>query len=271
MTRVVADSVPVVRGDTERWRYLVPQTVVQTQRLLRRWRRDPVTTAQTLGFPALLLVVLNTVLGRQISAFSGVDALYGTVPMVAVVSAMTGSLAGAVTLGRERDSGLLARLSVLPVHRASGPLSRILAEVIRIVVCTAVLFAIGTALGFRFHRPLAALAVLGVPVVYGLGFATMVTAVAVYSARTFVVEAVSLGSALLMFFSSGFVPPQAYPDWARPLVQHQPMSAAVDAMRALALGEPAGSALAATLAWSVGAMLVFAVPAAIGFRRADRR
>nr|WP_051031682.1 ABC transporter permease [Nocardia veterana] len=259
------------RGDTERWPHLLPQTLLQTGRLLRRWRRDPVTTAQTLVFPALLLVILNTVLGRQISAFSGVNALYGSVPMVTVVSVMSGSLAGAVTLGRERDAGLLGRFWALPVHRASGLLSRILAEVVRIVVCTVVLLAVGMLLGFRFHRPIAAPAVLAVPILYGLGFATMVTAVAVYSAKSFVVEAISLGSSLLMFFSTGFVPLAAYPGWAQPIVAHQPMSTAIDTMRALALGEPAGGPLWATVAWAGGAVVVFAVPAAVGYRRASRQ
>ncbi|WP_227980881.1 ABC transporter permease [Nocardia spumae] len=265
-----ASGFGAVRVDTERWRYLLPQTLVQTGRLLRRWRRDPVTAAQTLLFPALLLVMLNTVLGHQISAFSGVDALYGSVPMVTVVSVMSGSLAGAVTLGRERDAGLLGRLWALPIHRASGLASRILAEVVRIVVCTVVLFAVGVALGFRFHRPIAVLAVLGVPVLYGLGFATMVTSVAVYSAKTFAVEAISLGSSLLMFFSTGFVPLNAYPGWAQPIVSHQPMSAAIDTMRAATLGGAIRGPLLLTVAWSVGAIVVFAVPAAVGFRRASQ-
>ncbi len=261
---------PVTRGDTERWRYLLPQTFIQTGRLLRRWRRDPVTAAQTLLFPALLLVMLNTVLGQQISNFAGVDALYGSVPMVTVVSAMSGSLAGAVTLGRERDAGLLGRFWALPIHRASGLLSRVLAEAARIVVCTMVLFAVGLALGLRWHDPAAVIVVIGVPVLYGLGFATMVTAVAVFSAKTFAVEAISLGSSLLMFFSTGFVPLSAYPDWAQPVVAHQPMSLAIDTMHAALLGDAIRGPLSATLAWSLGAVVVFAVPAAIGYRRASR-
>ncbi|WP_436838560.1 ABC transporter permease [Nocardia nova] len=261
---------PATRGDTERWRYLLPQTFVQTGRLLRRWRRDPVTAAQTLVFPALLLVMLNTVLGQQISKFAGVDALYGSVPMVTVVSAMSGSLAGAVTLGRERDAGLLGRFWALPIHRASGLLSRVLAEAARIVVCTVVLFAVGLALGLRWHHPSAVIVVIGVPVLYGLGFATMVTAVAVFSAKTFAVEAISLGSSLLMFFSTGFVPLSAYPGWAQPVVAHQPMSLAIDTMHAALLGDVIRGPLTATLAWSLGAMAVFAVPAAIGYRRASR-
>jgi len=262
---------PEVSGRTEGWRKLLPQTIIQTKRLLIRSRRDPLTAVQSLGFPALLLVMLNTVLGHQISAFSGASALYGSVPMVTLVAVMAGSLAGAVTLGRERDAGLLARFWVLPVHRASGLLARIVAEAVRIVVCTLVLFGVGVMLGFRFHQGVAAaVALLGVPVLYGLGFAALVTTVAVFSAKAALVEAISLGSSLLMFFSTGFVPLVAYPAWARPVVAHQPMSYAIDAMRGLSLGGPVRGPLLATLAWSVGTLVVFAVPAVVGYTRASR-
>lgn len=246
-------------------------TWVQTQRLLLRWTRDPMTVVQSLVFPALLLVMLNTVLGRQISSFSGYSALYGSVPMAALVGVMSGAVAGAVTLGRERDAGLLARFWVLPVHRASGLLARICAEAVRILVTTVIIVIVGVALGFRFQQgPFAALALLAVPVLFGLAFATMVTAVAVFTAKAALVEGISLASSLMMFFSTGFVPLAAYPKWAQPIVEHQPLSYAIDAMRGLSLGGPVRAPLLATVAWSVGLIVVFAVPAAIGYRRASR-
>ncbi|MCX4094201.1 ABC transporter permease [Nocardia sp. alder85J] len=279
-TRVIPDSdrpalvrspMPVPPAHTETWSRLLPQTLIQTRRLLLRWRRDTVTMMQAVLFPALLLIILNSVLGHQISSYSGMNALYGTVPMTTLVSVMSGSLAGAVTLGRERDAGLLARFWVLPVHRASGLLARICAEGARILLCTGLLFGVGVLLGFRFRQGLpAALALLGLPLVYGLAFATAVTAAAVYTAKAALVEVISLGSSMLMFFCTGFVPLDAYPDWAQPIVAHQPMSCAVDAMRGLSVGGPVRGPLLATLAWSVASMVVFAVPAAIGYRRASR-
>ncbi|WP_406231453.1 ABC transporter permease [Nocardia sp. NBC_01009] len=268
-TQVVA--LTKVAGATETWRLFLPQTMIQTKRLLMRWRRDPLTVVQSLVFPALLLIMLNTVLGRQISSFAGSSALYGSVPMVALVGVMSGSVAGAITLGRERDQGLLARFWVLPVHRASGLAARIVAEGVRILSCTLVLFAVGVALGFRFERGVAAgFALFGVPMLFGLAFATVVTAVAVFSAKAALVEAVSLGSSLMMFFCTGFVPLTAYPAWAQPIVEHQPMTYAIDAMRGLSLGGPVRTPLLATIAWSVGAIVVFAIPAALGYRRASR-
>ncbi|MFI6363745.1 ABC transporter permease [Nocardia sp. NPDC050630] len=274
MTEVLTptEELPKVHGRTETWRLLIPQTLIQTKRLLVRWWRDPLTVVQSLVFPALLLIVLNTVLGHQISSALGVSALVGFVPMAALVGVMSGSVAGAITLGRERDEGLLARFWVLPVHRASGLAARIVAEGIRIVLCTAVMFAVGVAIGLRFQQgPLAAIALFGVPLLFGLAFATVVTAVAVFSAKAALVEAVSLASSLLMFFSTGFVTLEFYPRWAQPIVQHQPMSYAIDAMKGLSVGGPVRNPLLATIAWCIGALVVFAIPAALGYRRASRR
>ncbi|MEC3954373.1 ABC transporter permease [Nocardia sp. CDC153] len=251
---------------------LLRHTWIQTQRLLLRWVRDPITLLETLIVPCLLLLMLDIVVGSQIQKFSGHSALYGSTPMVTLVGALSGTVASGVMLGREREAGILSRFWVLPVHRASGLAARILAEGCRIFCGTVVIILFGMALGFRFRQgPLQAFAFLWVPVLFGLAFATMVTAIAVFTAKSTLVEAVALLSSLLMFFSTGFVPLAAYPKWIQPVVRHQPMSVAVDTMRALAEGGPVATPLTLTIAWSLGLIVVFAVPAAYGYRRASRR
>lgn len=251
---------------------LVRHTTIQTQRLLLRWARNPITLLETLLIPCLLLIMLDIVVGGQIEKFTGTDALYGSVPMVAIVGALSGAVAGGVLLGRERDAGLLARFWVLPVHRASGIASRVLAEGCRILLGTLTVIAVGYLLGFRFHHgPLAALAFLAIPVIFGLAFATIVTAVAVYTAKAALVEGITIITSLMMFFSTGFVPLVAFPAWIQPVVRNQPMSVAVDAMRGLADEGPVARPLILTLIWCAGAVVLFAVPAAIGYRRASRR
>jgi ABC-2 type transport system permease protein len=253
-------------------RVLVPQTMVLTKRMLLRWSRDLPTVLQTLIVPILLLVTLDTVLGRQITSISGHDALYGSVPMVAVVATISGSSVGAVALIRERAEGLLARLWVLPVHRASGLLSRFVAEAVRILVTTLVILAAGMALGFRFEQGWAgAVAWLAVPVVFGLGFATLVTAAAFYSATTTLVEAIALVNTLGIFFCTGFVPLGQYPRWIQPVVEHQPMSYAIDTMRGLALGGPVAWPMTATLLWAGGIVAACVVPMVFGYRKASMR
>jgi ABC-2 type transport system permease protein len=251
---------------------LVPQTLVLTHRLLLRWGRDLSTVLQTLIVPILLLVTVDTVLGRQITTITGHDALFGSVPMVAVVAALSGSSVGAVALVGERADGLLARFWVLPVHRASGLLSRFVAEAIRILVTTVVILLAGMLLGFRFEQGwLAGLAWLMVPGVFGLAFATLVTAAAFYSATTTLVEAIALVATLGIFFCTGFVPLRQYPRWIQPAVEHQPMSYAIAAMRGLSQGGPVAWPMTATLLWAGGTVAVCVVPMVLGYRKASTR
>lgn len=276
MTAIDAVTIPGLRlrpdRDETSLAALVRDTWIQTLRLLMRWSRDPLTVAQSVVFPALLVFVLDTVLSKQIGSFAGHDAVYGFVPLGALVGVMSGSVAGAIVLGRERDAGLLARMWVLPVHRASGLLSRLIAEGVRIVVGTAVIVIVGYALGFRFTQGVpAAISFFLVVLLFGIAFATMITAFAVFTAKATLVEAVSLVSSLLMFFSTGLVPLFGFPSWARPIVEQQPLTRAVDSMIGLSLGGPVQTPLIATIIWSASFIVVFAIPAAIGYRRASRR
>jgi ABC-2 type transport system permease protein len=249
---------------------LVPQTLVQTKRILTRWARDLVTVMEALVLPVAFMLTLYIVLGHLIYAVTHDSALYSIVPLLALGGAISGSAFVAIDLMRECSSGLMTRLWVLPVHRASGPLARILAEAVRIVVTTAVMLSAGVLLGFRFREGLiAGLMWLSVPVIFGMAFAALTTTVALYTAKTLVVEAVELMQLLLIFFSTGLLPLNQYPHWIQPVVAHQPVSYAIAAMRGLSAGGPVLVPMIATLLWSAGIAAACVVPMAIGYKRAS--
>jgi ABC-2 type transport system permease protein len=251
-------------------RVLIPQTLVQTQRILLRWSRDVTTVLEALVLPVMFLLTLNIVLGELISQVTGHSALYGTVPMNVLAAAINGSAIGAIGLIRERSDGFLRRLWVLPVHRASGVLSRILAETVRIMITTVVVLAVGMVLGFRFQQGvLATLTWLVVPVVFGLGCATLITTVALYTAKNFLLEAVTLVHILAVVFSTGFLPVNQHPRWIQPVVAHQPMTYAIEAMRGLSLGGPVRWPMIATVLWATGVAAVCIAPLLLGYRRAS--
>jgi ABC-2 type transport system permease protein len=263
----------VSRQSSERsaWRLLV-QTRLQAERILRRWSRDVATAVEALVVPIALLVTLNVVFGNSISQVSGDSALYRSVPMVAMVGAMSGTTVSGIGLMRERTDGLLSRLWVLPVHRASGMLSRIAADAARIFITTVAILCVGLLLGFRFRQGIAeSLAWLVIPVVFGLAFCALINTIALYAATTLVVEATALLYALLMFFCTGFVPLAQYPSWIQPAVEHQPLTYAVEAMRGLALGGPVLTLMTGVLLWAAGICALCAIPLAYGYRRASMR
>jgi|SRR5580693_2764165 ABC-2 type transport system permease protein len=251
-------------------RVLVSQTLVQTQRILLRWSRDLTTLLESLALPVVFLLTLNIVLGHVISQVTGHSAVYGTVPLNVLAAAINGSASGAVGLIGERSDGLLRRLWVLPVHRASGVCSRIVAETVRIMVTTLVVLAAGMILGFRFQQGvLASLAWFVVPVIFGLAYATLITMVALYVAKNFLLEAVTLVHILAVVFSTGFLPVDQYPRWIQPVVAHQPVTYAIEAMRGLSLGGPVRWPMIATLLWAGGIAAVCIAPMLLGYRRAS--
>lgn len=251
---------------------LAAHTWVLSGRVLRRWRRDPATFIESLIVPVVLLVTLNIVFGDGISQLTGHSALYGSVPLIAMVGAMSGAMVSGTTLMRERGEGFLSRLWVLPVHRASGLTSRLAGEAIRILITTAVILITGVVLGFRFRQGIVeSVTWLFVPVAFGLAFSVAVITLALYAANQILVDGTQLIWTILMFFSTGFVPLDQYPGWLQPVVEHQPLSRVIEAMRGLAMGGPVWLPMRDMLAWSVGIVAVCAAPMAIGFRRASMR
>lgn len=257
-------------GSQNAARLFVAQTLLQTNRLLTRWARDYITVIGAIVLPILFMVVLNIVLGNLAYVVTHDSGLYSIVPLIALGAAITGSTFVAIDLMRERSFGLLARLWVLPVHRASGLISRILADAIRTLVTTLVMLGTGVVLGFRFRQGLIpSLMWISVPVILGIAIAAMVTTVALYTAQTVVVEGVELVQAIAIFFSTGLVPLNSYPGWIQPFVAHQPVSYAIAAMRGFAMGGPVLSPMIGMLVWTAGICVVCAVPLAIGYRRAS--
>lgn len=257
-------------GSQNAARLFVAQTLLQTNRLLTRWARDYITVIGAIVLPILFMVVLNIVLGNLAYVVTHDSGLYSIVPLIALGAAITGSTFVAIDLMRERSFGLLARLWVLPVHRASGLISRILANAIRTLVTTLVMLGTGVVLGFRFRQGLIpSLMWISVPVILGIAIAAMVTTVALYTAQTVVVEGVELVQAIAIFFSTGLVPLNSYPGWIQPFVADQPVSYAIAAMRGFAMGGPVLSPMIGMLVWTAGICVVCAVPLAIGYRRAS--
>ncbi|WP_068276696.1 ABC transporter permease [Aldersonia kunmingensis] len=249
-------------------------SLLETGRLLRRWSRQPEVITTTLALPILLLLMFDLVLGKSLGSGVGDaadDPIYGFVPMIAIAGAIYGSTGTGSSLFKERESGLLRRFWVLPIHRATGLVGRLLAECVRAAVATVVVLLLGVVLGLRFEHGWAGmLGSLVVPIIVIAGFTPLVVAIGVSAVGDKVVELFAILVLLAMFFNTGFVPVQDYPGWLQPVVRYQPMSCAVDAMRGFTLGGAIATPLLYTVAWSAGLVAVFGTLAVRGYRKAAR-
>lgn len=248
----------------------VAQTLVQTGTLLRSWTRDPGIVVQSLLFPTFMLLMFQLVFGRTVTALGAGDSVYGNVGLVALVGALYGTLATAISLIHQRESGLLSRMWTMPVSRSGFIAGRLAAEAVRTGLATIVLFAVALPLGFRFEQGfLASIGAWVVPMIFAIGVAVPVIALATISSGTQAVQLLGGIFLFVLFFNSGFAPVSEFPGWLQPVVRFQPMSPAIDTMRGLTEGGAVAGPLLGTLAWTVGLLVVFGPLAVRGYRRAS--
>lgn len=247
----------------------VSHSASEAGRLLRRWRRDPIVAVQALLFPTFLLIVYKLLIGKAVLAVTGHDSLYGLVPMCAVVGAVFGTLGAGLALPAERESGVLTRLWVQPVHRASTVAGRLVAEAARTTASAVVLTLFGVALGLRFsYGWITALGFVLVPVAISAGMATLVIAIAARADGKAMVTWLGAGCVLLLFLNTGVAPAGVFPGWLQPVVRFSPISPTIEAMRALAEGGPVLSPLWRAGLWAGVLVAVFAPAAVRGYRAA---
>ncbi|MGW5450489.1 ABC transporter permease [Nocardia sp. NPDC003979] len=269
-TTETAAQLPVVHAKPESsvsvW---FSHSLIQTKRLLMVWLRDPSTTIQTIAYPAVTLLMFRIVLGDSITAATGTPSIYGQAALLTLVAAMTGAVVSALGFKREKASGLLSRFYTMPLNKASLLTGRLLAEALRILITTVIVLFVAVPLGFLFMEdPLTNVALVCVPILFGLGFAVMVTALATITEGVMLISLIGILNTLLMFFNTGFVPIIAYPTWLQTVVANQPMSCAIDAMKGLSYGGPVADPLLKTVLWTVGMIAVFAYPAIRGYKKA---
>jgi len=256
-----------VRADEPLRSSLAAESTVFAGRLLTLWWREPMVSIQALVFPTFLLITYKMLVGKSIVRITGTDSLYGLVPMCAVAGAMFGTFAAALTIRHEREHGLLTRLWMLPVHRASHLTGRLLAEAIRTFGATVLITAVGVALGLRFGGGwLAVILFLLMPVLIGSVFAMAVIAVATRSKNSNGLVWLGVPAIGAVFSSSGVPPAELLPAWMGPLIHLNPMAPIIESMRALATGAPALWPLLLSLLWVVGLAAILAPLAMSGYR-----
>ncbi|MEZ0353475.1 ABC transporter permease [Mycobacterium sp. pR1184] len=248
---------------------LLTESWLQASRLLIRWRRDRAVLMGSLLFPIFLLVLYQVVLGEQVHRVTGAESVYGLVPFCAVLSALFGTLGNAIGITMDRQSGVLSRMWVLPVHRASALTGRLAAEGIRALVGTTLITALGIIMGLRFaHGWVALLVYILVPSIVAVGFTALIMALVIRTNGRTIMTWLVGGTVTLAFLNPATTPISLYPSWLQPFVRVQPISPPVETMRTLALGGPVLWPLTMTLAWTVLLLAVFVPWAVRGYRRA---
>jgi ABC-2 type transport system permease protein/oleandomycin transport system permease protein len=129
---------------------------------------------------------------------------------------------------------------------------------------------VGFAVGFRVHtNAVAFVGAVALLLLFAFAMTWVFALVGLSAPNAEAAQAASFPvMAVLVFASSAFVPTNSMPGWLQAYAKHQPVTATVDAMRALVLGGPTAGKVLTALVWSLGILVLFAPLAVNRYRRA---
>lgn len=231
--------------------------VTMARRNLLHTRSDPEQLVGMTVQPLMFLIVFVYVFGGAIAGSSR-EYLQFALPGFLVQAGAFTALQTGIGLSADFQRGLVDRFRSLPMARSAVIGGRILADGVRVAWGTAMILAVGMLLGFRFEGgAVEALAGLGLVVAFGMALCWPMAFLGV-TLRS--VESVQVAGFLtvlpLSFASSVFAPPESMPGWLQGFVEVNPITAVVDATRALMLGGEVADPLVRSVAWIVGIAVV---------------
>jgi ABC-2 type transport system permease protein len=174
-----------------------------------------------------------------------------------------------VGLAEDLQKGLIERFRSLAMARSAVLAGRAIADTVRNVLVIALMVVMGFIVGFHLHtNGLELLGAVAVLLLFGLAMSWVMALVGLMTRNAEAAQAAAFPlMALLVFASNAFVSTRSMPGVLRAYASHQPVSATVNAVRALVLGGPTLSKVVVAVAWAVGIVAVFAPIAVRRYRQ----
>ncbi len=238
------------------------------KRSLRHIRRDPEQLANVTITPVLLVVLMKFLFGGALQAGTHGSYIDFAMPGIFVAAAAFAAVTTTVSVAADLHEGVIDRFRTLPMAKSSVVTGHVVADLARSLIGLAVTVAVGYAVGFR------ALAGAG-------GWATAVALILLVTLALSwlaallglvggsVEAAQQLGAIVVIpvFFSSALVPTNTMPPWLSAVTANQPMTQAIDALRAVLTGQRPGTHLGLALAEFAGLIIVAFALATTRFKR----
>ena len=250
--------------------HVLGDTAVLTGRSLRHILRSPDTIITTAVMPIAFMLLFVYVFGGAIDTGDTAYIDY-LLPGILLITIASGVAYTSYRLFLDLQGGIVERFQSMPIARSSVLWAHVLTSVVANVVSLVIVVGVALVMGFRSPATVGAwLAVAGILVLFTLAL-TWIAVIAGLSAKTVDgASAFSYPLIFLPFISSAFVPTETMPGPVRWFAENQPVTAIVDAIRALLTGGAPGSALWVALAWCGVILVVAYVVAALVYRRRVR-
>ena len=259
MTMTTVDPTQLAQESRKRVGDVVRDALTMTWRNLLRLSRNPELMVFSTVQPIIFVLMFRYVFGGAIN-IPGVPYVDFLMAGVWVQSVTFGALNTGVGLAEDLQAGLIERFRSLPMARSAVLVGRTTADLVRNVFVVAVMTAVGFLVGFHYHvSAIALLGALGIVLLFSYALSWLSALLGLIAPNAETAQAAFFPIvAVLVFASAAFVPVNTMPGWLQAFAKHQPVTAVIDAVRALTLGGPTTGKVVAALLWIAGIIAVFA-------------
>ena len=239
--------------------YAISDTFVLAVRNLKRIPRAPDLLISFTLQPLMFVLLFVYVFGGAIQT-PGHDYVDFVIPGLIAQTMFFGGFVTAIGLADDLKKGLIDRFRSLPMSRGAVLAGRTLADVATNMLSLAVMVSVGLIIGFSFDASFfEILAGVGLMLLFGYAFSWIFALFSLLASSAEAAQAIGFMVIFpLTFISSAFVPIDSLPDGLRQFAEGNPFTVAVDAMRALWIGDPAGNSIWGAVVWSLGLIGLFA-------------
>lgn len=207
--------------------------LVYLDRDLLRWKRGRVAVVSNLVMPAAWLIFVGLALPIRFTDHY----LDFITPGILILTVLSTSLQGGSLLMFDKVLGFLNKFLALPAPRESILLGKILFITLRSIIQATIILVIAVLIGASLYAlPQYALMYL-ILFLFGALFAAAATTVALYLEDHDSYAAFNTMISMPLFFTStALIPYAAMPEWLKVIASVNPLSIAIDGIRAVALG-----------------------------------
>lgn len=213
------------------------QIALITWRSLVTLSRTPEALLPPIAISVFFLVIYNSTLGKASSFIPNLGSnnyLGFILPLSIVSSSLSGAGIAAQNLVRDIQNGYFNKLLLTPVGRASLLLGPILAGAVILGLQATIVLGIGLLLGLQSATGiLGLLAVIGIAILLGTGFAGFTVSAALGSGSAAATQGASFIFFPLTFLAPTFVPLDLLSGWLKTAAGFNPITYVLEAMRAL--------------------------------------
>lgn len=244
------------------------QTMTLAWRTLVQIRHNPWELGDYSFQPIMFVLLFTYVFGGAISGSTD-EYLRFSLPGIIVMNMLFVTMYVGLGLNTDVTKGVFDRLRSLPIARWAPLAGRISADMVKQAWSIALLFGVGSVLGFRIETSwVAFLVAVALILLFALAFSWASVLVGLLAADPEKVQLFGFTALFpIGFVSNVFAPTNTMPTWLQAIVNVNPVTLLSDAARGLMVGGPVAGSAAGALIWTVGILVAFVPLSLWAFKR----